>query len=298
LPQDLYLSILVKAFLTDRKAQNLSPRTIRFYRLSLEPFVAWCDTQAAKLITDLTPDLLRDFLIHLEGEGLNPGGRHAYYRSLRAFLRWYAEEFEPLQWKNPMLKVKPPRVDVEPLAPVPMETVRAMLATCDDTFTGRRDRAIILFLLDSGVRAGELLALDLPDVDLLTGDVLIRKSKSRKPRTVFIGRTARKALRAYLKLREDYARAVFVTNQGERLKTAGLRQIMVRRSKRAKVPVPSLHSFRRAFALAMKRAGVDLLSIARLLGHSDLSLLQRYIKQSADDLRDAHGKASPVDGIL
>jgi integrase/recombinase XerD len=195
--------------------------------------------------------------------------------------------------------VKMPKADIEPLEAVPLETVRALLDTCKrGKFTDERDRAILLFLLDSGVRAGELLALDRVDVDPLTGDALIRKSKSRKPRTVFIGRVARRSLRAYLKLRDDMARALFVTDEGERLRMAGLRQVMVRRAKRAGVPTPSIHSFRRAFALAMLRAGIDLLTIARLLGHSDLSLLERYIKQNAEDLRGSHEKGSPVDGML
>jgi integrase/recombinase XerD len=213
-------------------------------------------------------------------------------------LHWYAAEFEPEGWRNPLQKIKPPKVDIKPLEPVPLEHIRAMLETCKrGKFTDERDRAILLFLLDTGVRAGELLALDRQDVDIITGDTIVRKSKSRKPRTVFLGRQTRRALRAYLKLRTDAARALFVSGDGERLKMAGLRQIMVRRAKRADVPVPSLHSFRRAFALTMYRAGVDLLTIQRLLGHSDLSLLERYIKQNAEDLRSAHERGSPVDNL-
>jgi integrase/recombinase XerD len=208
-------------------------------------------------------------------------------------------EFEPLEWRDPLRKVKPPKVDIEPLEPVKLETIRALLDTCKrGKFTDERDRAILLFLLDTGIRAGELLALDKQDADILTGDILIRKSKSRKPRTVFIGRQARRALRAYLKLREDMARALWVTDEGERLRMAGLRQVLVRRSKKAGVTTPPIHSFRRAFALSMSRAGVDLLTIARLLGHSDLSLLERYIKQNADDLRGSHERGSPVDGMM
>lgn len=242
---------------------------------------------------------MRAFFIAMS-ETHKAGGVHAFYRSVRAFLRWYMQEFEPEGWRDPLRKVRPPKVDVEPLEPITLETIRALLDTCErGKFTGERDRAIILFLLDTGARAGELLALDRQDADIITGDVLIRRSKSRKPRTVFLGRTARRALRAYLKIRGmDNVKAVFVTDEIERLKMAGLRQIMVRRARRAGVPVPSLHGFRRACALALKRAGVDLLSIARLLGHSDISLLQRYIKQDAEDLRGEHGWASPGDGIL
>jgi len=267
LPQDEYLPTLAAAFLLDRKAQNLTKKTLIFYRSNLQIFINWLDTQAVKSINQLTPELLRGFFIAMTEKGHKAGGVHAFYRTVRVFLRWYALEFEPLEWRDPLRKVKPPKVDIEPLDPVPLETIRAMLDTCKrGQFTGERDRAILLFLLDTGVRAGELLALDKQDADILTGDVLIRKSKSRKPRTVFLGRTARRALRAYLKLRTDAVKAVFVTDEIERLQMAGLRMVIVRRAKKANVPVPSIHSFRRAFALAMKRAGVDLLTIARLLG--------------------------------
>jgi integrase/recombinase XerD len=298
LPQDLYIPTLAAAFLLDRKAQNLTKKTLDFYRMNLEIFITWCEAQAVKTIEQITPELLRAFFVTMS-ETHKPGGVHAFYRTVRVFIRWYALEFEPLEWRDPLRKVKAPKVDVEPLEPVAIETVRALLDTCKrGKFTDERDRAILLFLLDTGVRAGELLALDKQDTDILTGDVLIRKSKSRKPRKVFIGRQARRALRSYLKLREDMARALFVTDEGERLRMAGLRQVLVRRSKRAGVAVPSLHGFRRAFALAMHRAGVDLLTIARLLGHSDMSILERYIKQTGEDLRGSHERGSPVDGML
>lgn len=299
LAQDVYIPTLAAAFLLDCKARNLTKHTQRFYRVNLQAFADWLEAQSVKAIYQVTPEVLRAFFISLDERGLEPGGIHAYYRAVRAFLRWYALEFDPANWRDPLKRVRPPKVDVPPLEPVPLEHIRAMLDTCErGTFTGERDRTILLFLLDTGVRAGELLALDRQDADTLTGDVLIRKSKSRKPRTVFLGKQARRALRSYLKLRTDAAAAVFVTDEIERLKMAGLRQVMIRRAKRAGVPVPSLHSFRRAFALAMKRAGVDLLTISRLLGHSDLSLLERYIRQDAEDLRGEHERGSPVDGLL
>jgi integrase/recombinase XerD len=299
LPQNEYLPTLAAAFLLDRKAQNLTKKTLEFYRSNLQKFINWLDTQAVKTITDLSPDVLRGFFLAMTERGHNAGGVRALYRTVRVFLRWYAAEFEPEGWRDPLRKVKPPKVDVEPLEPVPLEHIRAMLDTCErGKFTGERDRAILLFLLDSGVRAGELLALDREDVDILTGDVLIRKSKSRKPRAVFLGRQARRALRAYLKIREDMAQALFVTDEGERLKMSGLRQIMVRRARRAGVPVPSLHSFRRAFALTLLRAHVDIFSIQKLMGHAGLDVLRRYLAQNTDDVREAHERGSPVDGML
>lgn len=299
LSQETYLPTLAAAFLLDRRAQNLTRKTIEFYRNLLQGFLSWCDLQAIKTVNQLTPDVIRHYLIHLEDKGIKAGGVHARYRTLRAFLRWYDLEFEPTDFRNPMRKVKPPRVDIEPLEPVPIEHVRAMVATCKaGKFTNERDKVILLVLLDTGVRAGELLALDRQDINTLTGDMVIRKSKSRKSRNVFLGRQARRALRSYLRLCRDGTRPLFVTDEGERLKMAGLRQIILRRAKRAGVPPPSLHSFRRAFALAMKRAGADLITIQKLLGHADLSQLIRYLAQTPDDLREAHQRGSPADNLM
>jgi integrase/recombinase XerD len=291
------LTTLVEAFTVDRRSRNLTAKTIEFYESLLNAFVKWCGAMAINGVDQITPDTMRLYMVRLGEEGHSAGGVHASYRTVRAFLRWYELEFEPAAWRNPLRNVKPPRVDVEPLEPVSIEHVRMMIGTCNrGKFTDFRDKALILFMLDTGVRAGELLALDRQDVDI-NGGVLIRQSKNRKPRTVFLGRESRRALRSYLKRREDNAPAMFIADDGERLRESGLRQILIRRAKRAGVPVPSCHSFRRAFALAMKRGGADLITLQRLLGHSDLSQLNRYLKQDAEDLRDAHNRASPADAI-
>jgi integrase/recombinase XerD len=299
LNQESYLPTLAASFLIDRKAQNLTPKTIEFYIYNLQNFLNWCDSQAIKTIDQLTPESIRLYMLYLSESNHNAGGIHAKYRSIRAFLRWYQIELDPPNFANPLRKVKPPRVDIEPLDPVSIEHINAMLATCKrGKFTGERDRAILLFLIDTGIRAGEMLALNRQDVNTLTGDVLIRQSKSRKPRTVFLGRQARRALRSYLKLREDMTRPLFVNDEGERLKMAGLRQIIVRRAKQAGIAVPGLHAFRRAFALAMLRASIDLVTLQRLLGHADLSQLSRYLAQNTEDLRNAHERGSPADNLL
>ncbi len=291
------LPILADAFLTDRRSQNLTRKTIEFYQSQLQCFVKWCTAQSVSTVDQITPEVMRLYMLRLSEDGHNSGGVHVSYRTVRAFLRWYEQEFEPAAWRNPLKKVKPPRVDMEPLEPVSIEHVRMMVGTCNrGKFTDFRDKAILLFMLDTGVRAGELLALNIQDVDI-NGGVLIRQSKNRKPRTVFLGREARRALRTYLKQRDDDSPAMFIADDGERLQMAGLRQILVRRAKRANVPAPSCHSFRRAFALAMKRGGSDLITIQRLMGHSDLTQLNRYLKQDADDLRELHNRMSPADAV-
>jgi integrase/recombinase XerD len=173
-----------------------------------------------------------------------------------------------------------------------------MLATCErHTFAGDRDRAILLCLLDTGCRASEFVALDVGDVNMSTGAVIIRKGKGGKFRTAFMGASTRREVLRYLRHRADAGGPLWVTMAGARLTYAGLRQVVRPRAVAAGVLVPSLHSFRQAFALACLRGGMDVYSLQKLMGHADLSVLRRYLAQTEADLQAAHQRAGPVDNL-
>ncbi|HET8671919.1 MAG TPA: site-specific integrase, partial [Candidatus Saccharimonadales bacterium] len=97
-----------------------------------------------------------------------------------------------------------------------------------------------------------------------------------------------KALHAYLKRRSDNNPALWVTSADERLAMSSLQGMLQRRGQSAGIKPPSPHDFRRGFALAMLRAGVDLITLAGWMGHSSLEVLKRYTKQNTEDLRLAH----------
>ena len=86
---DDYLLTWMEAFLIDRKVRGLAGGTLRFYRIKLKLFTDFCETQVITQIGQITPTLLRQYLLYLEEAGINEGGRHAAYHSLRAFLYWY-----------------------------------------------------------------------------------------------------------------------------------------------------------------------------------------------------------------
>jgi Site-specific recombinase XerD len=140
--------------------------------------------------------------------------------------------------------------------------------------------------------------MDIDDLDLTIGQAIIRRGKGGKPRMVWFGKKTRKALRSYIRERSDKCQALWVTNNGTRLTYWGLNQLLRRRSVEAKIDKPGLHDFRRAFALNCLRGGMDVYSLQRLMGHSDLQVLRRYLAQTDDDVREAHAKAGPVDDLL
>jgi len=298
-PVEEYILTWVEAFLIDRKARGCAKGTLVFYQQKMMSFMDYCESQIISQISQITPSIVRQYLLFLEDTGHNPGGRHAAYRALRAFLLWYEDEVEPENWTNPIQKVKAPRVSIEPLEPVKFETVSQMMSVCEsNTFCGIRDKAILLFLLDTGVRASELLAINIEDINQARGDILIRHSKGKRPRYVYISKHSKRALRKYLSKRKDKNQALWVTHprfNSVRLKYDSLRAIMTRRANQAGVKPPSIHDFRRAFALAMLRNGTDIFTLAKLMGHKGIDVLQRYLKQTNEDTEIAHRRASPVE---
>ena len=291
----------VEVFLIDKKVQNLSPGTLHFYKSKLKLFLAYCQKISLHRISQLTPENIRDYLLHLKQLGHNPGGIHAAYRTLKTFLIWWEQEFDLEGWKNPIRKVKTPKTTVDPIKPVSLDVIDQLLATCSgDGLMDLRDKAMIYFLLDTGVRASEACGVNVDDMDLMSGSVLIRCGKGGKSRTVFIGKKTRRALRAYLKTLASKVifqiePALWVTNNNVRLSYWGLNQIIRRRAQTAQIKKPSLHDFRRAFALNFLRNGGDIFSLQHLMGHTDLQVLRRYLAQTTEDLQIAHQKYSPVE---
>jgi site-specific recombinase XerD len=286
-----YLELEIEGFLKDRKSQNLTKGTIQFYRNKLKEFLKYCETQEVKLVSQITPNLIRDYLLLLEERGHNSGGIHTYYRTVKTFLLWYEEEEEPENWKNPIRKVKAPRLVSESIEGVTREQFEALLAECENDYLGIRDKAILMVLYDTGIRANELCNIKLENINFIDNSILIEQGKGRKPRYVFFGKSTKKQLRKWIKL---YIDTYLFTNQsGEKLVYIALRQIVRRIALKANLEGIGLHDFRRAFTLNCLNSGMAEITIARLLGHVNTVLIGRYAKQLKEHLQIAY--KSPVD---
>lgn len=281
-------------FITDRRVSNLTPGTVNYYREKLQNFLGYCQFQGLEAISQLTPQFLRGYLEYL-ALSHNAGGVHSFYRSVRAFLIWYEAEVEIEGWKNPIRKIKSPKVPEQILEPIELDDLAKMLAACKKNWTGLRDIAILMILADTGLRANELLQLNREDVNEFEGSILVKLGKGRKPRMVYAGNRARKAVRAYLRKRTDNLPPLWVNQFGERLQYGGLRTILIRLAKRAKVKHYSPHCYRRFFALQSLRNGSDVMTLQLALGHSDLSVLRKYLKQTDQDIKEVHSRTSPID---
>lgn len=287
---------IANGFLIDAQSRGLSPHTLRDYSNEINAFLKWADSQGIVMLDELTTDVIRKYLLSLQ-ERRNPGGQFAGYRVIRTLTYWWERETDD-DYRSPIRKVKPPKVNQQPLPGVKPDAIQALLDAClgDNQI---RDRTIILFLADTGVRASEFCDLTMADIDLMSGAAIIRKGKGGKHRVVYIGQRSRRELRKYLKhrTRMEQDAPLFATQEEGKLTYSGLRQIIRRRAAQAGIDEPGLHDFRRFFALNMLRNGADLISLSRLMGHSGISVLQRYLAQVEDDLQLVHLRASPVDQL-
>jgi site-specific recombinase XerD len=164
-----------------------------------------------------------------------------------------------------------------------------------------RDRVAVLLLIDTGLRASEFIALDGGDIDERSGGVLVREGKGQKARTVYIGARTRRELARFWRAEGKPAanRPVWTNaNTGARLTDSGLRQMLRRLGERAGVKHCHPHTFRRTFALWSLRGGMDVHTLAAIMGHEDIGVLRQYLKLTGADLQRAHQAAGPVDRML
>ncbi len=189
-----------------------------------------------------------------------------------------------------MTNVQMPKVERDLLPALDVSDVEDLLSACESI----RDRAIILCLLDSGCRAAEFVNLDIKDFNRRSGEVTVRLGKGKKSRMTFFGPRARKELMRYLYGRTYTEDApLFITERGNRRLTgSGLIQIFKRLGHATGIHV-SPHALRRTCALWCHRKGWRLTEIQRLLGHSDLSVLLRYLDLDSTDVQTAFEGAPP-----
>lgn len=241
-------------FLFDRKVQGFTAGTIQNYRNKLKRFMAFCDTKGISLIEEISTSTLREYLELLDRDELTVVTRHVHYAALKTFLRWFDQEEEPEGWINPITKLKPPKVPDAPIQPISMAEVTKIIDNCPDDFRGVRDKTILLILVDTGIRASELLNLNIDDYNPIYGSLLIRHGKGNKTRTVYVGKQTRRLLKRYLSMRKDDAPPLFISvDDRARLTYSGLRWVVINRSAEAKVKSRGIHTFRRLFALTMLR---------------------------------------------
>lgn len=314
------LKSLVAGFVLIKRTEGKSPRTVEYYQDNLRRFLWYAGRQGwSDDVRFLTEWQIREFLGYvgtethrwgLEGNGSETSQRNAshstirhYFVVLSCFFNWAVEE--GFVEENPMAKIKVAKSKPKVVVPFSREDISRMLAVYDYDYEhnakvlGSRNQAIILVLLDTGVRLSELLRMKVGDINNDTGYIRIL-GKGGKERVVRMGKVARKALWRYLMYRTHKdTQELWLTEEGKPLHNSGVHSLVKRLKERAGINGSgNVHRFRHTFALSFLRTDKNVFNLQYLLGHADLEMVRRYTATlGMEDALKAHEKASPADLI-
>lgn len=276
------------------RSRHLTVATRDYYRWRLQPFLAYLTAAGVESLAGIDSSHIRRYLVQLHERGLSEYSVHAAARAIRRWLNFCVSE--ELLVASPMRRVAMPVLGRPLLPAFTNDEIRRILTACHDC----RDRAIVYVLLDTGLRAAELVSLNGGDVQMGTGAVLVT-GKGRKQRHVYLSPASLRELRRYYRRRgaPPVVGPVFrAERRDERLGRSGLFQLMRRLARAAGVLHCKPHTFRRTFALNMLRQGCDLYTLQHLMGHEDVQMLRRYLAITDADAQAAHDRYSPVAALL
>jgi len=279
--------------------RNFSPHTLRSYTEDLQQFVAFLAEQYPHLPTHphaVDTKIIRGYLADLRAHGYAPSSIARKLASLRSFFRYLLRE--DLVTANPVTAVRGPKQDRRlPLFLSDQEIVSLLSAPPSDTVLGLRDRALLETLYSTGIRVSELVGLELADLDIDDGMVVVR-GKGRRERLSPLGSCALQAIRKYLAVSRPggkrRANAVFLNKNGQRLSTRSIRRILDKYLRLLGLDSRcSPHTLRHSFATHLLDRGADIRSVQELLGHRSLSTTQIYTHVTTEQMSKRYAAAHP-----
>lgn len=297
---ELDLTKLISHFAQSNKAEGKSPKTVLWYTEMLRDFVRFIRASGIEaVLAEFHPISVREFIIHEQSRAVSPYTVQGKVRALKAFSSWLMAEGYTTE--NPMANIRLPKVPnkiVEPLSPAEIDSL--ISAQNPLTALGCRDIAILLALLDTGLRLGELSGLRLEDAHVEEGYLKIM-GKGSKERLVPVGALAQKMLWRYIfhfrpQPATEQDNYLFLTLDGRRLSSNAIKLIFERWGRRAGVPRLHAHLCRHTYAtnFLIYKCG-DVFRLKLTLGHSTLDMVNRYVHfASAQDMIQGR-VSSPVD---
>jgi len=278
--------------------RNLSSHTIRNYFSDLSQFYEYLtgvfkkDTLLIEDLRNIDHVILRAFLANLYEKGLSKSSVARKISTIRTFFNYMCREGNLVNNPGKMVST-PKRGKTLPKFLSVDEADRLLGTPVGEDRLSIRDRAILETFYSAGLRIGEIVAINIEDLNLSEGLIKV-KGKGRKERIVPVGKKAVDAIKKYLATSQlTNTLPLFLNKYGKRITTRSVHRIVDKYKKLSGLWDITPHSLRHSFATHLLEGGADLRSVQEMLGHASLSTTQRYTHISMDKLMEVYDKAHP-----
>jgi integrase/recombinase XerD len=305
IPGDGSLAEALVGFLDELRSRHSSPAYVRQAEEVLSGFLSHLNGKGMDDVRAVKGEDVAAWLGELRGRTTRQGtplsvrSQHDYLALVRVFFaalvkrgRLFADPVGDLRVRKPrhLPRAVLSEAEARRLVQAPLASARL----------GTRDRAILETLYATGIRASECAGLELSDLDLGAGELLVRNGKGRKDRLVPLLGRARHALGLYLQgsrqelLRDPRETTLFLSRSGRRLGVPGLRQIVRTAARAAGIGQPvTTHALRHTCATELVRGGADIRHVQELLGHRSVETTAVYTRVAIGDLRRVMARCHP-----
>lgn len=261
------LDVVITEFLLDKKVY-CAPKTIKNYTEHLLRFQQY----APRSIEQLTPDVIRGYIIHLKDNNIRNVTINTYIRSVKVFCRWLLE-FEYVS-SDLFMRIKLPRPDPKIKIPLSMDEVRSI-----DNVLNNRDKIIFHLMLDAGLRVQEVCSLRKTDIDLQNRLIYIHDSKYNKSRIVPLAAAVADMISEYhCKWNTEF---LICSKSGYQLTDNLIKQLFQKMKHRSGVERLHAHLLRHTFATSYIVGGGNLEKLRIMMGHADYNVTKTYLHLAA-----------------
>lgn len=297
----------VARFIDEKEMLNLRSTSIVLYRKCLKYFSEWLilTTPDISYVNQITKKNIEDYIKHdLNTLNLSPFTINGRLRVLRTFFNSLVES--RVIKSNPMSKVKLLKTNSAKIRVYTDEQIQKLLDHCDlSSLVGYRDFCFIILALDTGMRVTELLSIKVEDIDLKQRIISVNSdvSKGRMARVVPFSSYTVIQIKELIRENNFHFpenKSLFVSVRGTPLSTGSIRRKLRELGSETGVSKEinvCPHNFRHTAATKMLKAGIDLYSLSKILGHKNLEMTRRYLTLTPKDLAVRHDVFSPVRGL-
>lgn len=277
------LLALLDSWTLHLRAERKSAQTVKTYSDGVRSFIAW--SQDTGTPPELDRRTVNTFIAALLESGREAATVRSRQLALRRFSAWLAEEEEIAEDK--LTGLKPPKLDSKVVPELTEDQLKALIKACKgNELWHRRDEAIVRLMLETGARAGEVVAMELDDVDLRAGTAVVRRGKGGKGRSVPISPQTGRAIDRYLRVRRAHrlseTSALWLGDRGKGFGYDGLYSALVYRAEQAGIEGFHPHVLRHTAAGRWLQRGGSEGGLMAVAGWSRREMIDRYTKATSE----------------